>query len=121
MIDKESDEMILKSEWIEKYGEPVKRGLMIINRKFESYISPTSGQVISSFKQREEDMKSSGCVDYEPSLKGEIDRNIEIADQQLEAKIEDSIDHAISALPARKQELLEQELNSDVNINVERR
>lgn len=120
MLDKETRELIPKSEWVEKYGESPKRGILIINRKFEAYESPVTGEVITSFRHREEDMKAAGCVDYEPSLKGEIDKNIEMADKQLEAKMDADVENMIRELPARKQEQLEQELVSGADISVER-
>jgi len=120
MIDKETRELIPKSEWVKKYGESPKSGIMIINRKFEAYESPITGEVITSHRRRDEDMKASGCVDYEPSLKGEIERDLDRADKELETKMGDDMEHMIKEMPARKQEQLEQELNSGLDISLER-
>lgn len=121
MLDKETRQLIPKSEWWEKYGEePQGRGPMIINRKFENYVSPTSGETITSFRQREEDMKASGCVDYEPTLKDEIDRNVIKQEQQLDAMVDETVEHTIAAMPARKREQLESELMSGADIEVTR-
>lgn len=120
MIDKETRELIPKSEWVKKYGESPKSGIMIINRKFEAYESPITGEVITSHRRRDEDMKASGCVDYEPSLKGEIERDLDRADKELETKMGDDMEHMIKEMPARKQEQLEQELASGIDVSLER-
>ena len=114
--DKETGEWILKSEWNEKYADrPMGRGPMIINRKFENYVSPTSGEVITSFRQREEDMRAAGCVDYEPSLKDEIDRNVKIEDQKLEKDLDNTVDEVFDSMSGEKREKLAKEIvSSDI-------
>ena len=117
MIDKETRELILKSEWIEKYGEsPKQRGPMIINRSFENYVSPTSGEVITSHRMRDEDMKASGCVDYESSLKQEIDQNVIKEEQKLEKELDNTVDQLFDGMSGEKREKLAKEVvSSDIN------
>lgn len=121
-IDKETRELIPKDEWIRKYGdEPRGKGPMIIVKgKWDAYESPITGEIITSARQRENEMKEHDCVDYEPSLRGEADRKVREEEAKLERKIDETVDHEISTMPAVKREKLFEELKSGVDIEVER-
>ena len=98
--DEETGEWITKSEWNKKYYDgPAKRGPMIINRSFDAYESPiTPGKVISTHRQRDAEMKENNCVDYEPSLRNEITKNVDNADAALELKIDREFDQTIAGV-----------------------
>ena len=91
-----------------------------VRGKFDAYESPITGEVISTKRQRDNEMKEHGCVDYEPSIKGEADRRVRQGEEKLEREIDKTIDYEVSTMPARKREKLFEELKSGVDINVER-
>jgi len=119
--DKETGKVITLQEWLEKYGEERSRGPMIIVKgKWDAYQSPITGEVISTVRQRENEMKEHDCVDYEPSLRGEADKRVREGEAKLEKMIDETVDHEISTMPAKKREKLFEELKSGVDIEVER-
>lgn len=85
----------------------------------ESYVSPASGKVISSYRQRREDMLKTGCVDYEPSLKKECDQRIKCEERQLDKAVDETVEREIDSMPGREREKLGKELESN-NIEVVR-
>jgi len=121
-IDRETRELIPIAEWLEKYGEPPrpKGPMIIVKGKFDAYESPITGEVISTVRQRENEMKEHDCVDYEPSLRGEADKRVREGEAKLEKMIDETVDHEISTMPAKKREKLFEELKSGVDIEVER-
>ena len=122
MLDKETRELISKSEWWEKYGDKDRKrcGIMIINKSFDAYESPITGEVITTYRQREQEMKKHGCVDYEPTIRNDIDNKIKRDEAKLDKLVDETIDHEISQMDSRKRELMEQELNAGADITYER-
>jgi len=88
---------------------------------WDSYISPATGRLITSYKDRKKDMQDSGCVDYEPSLRKHVEKEADAADAKLEKKIDETVEKEIHAMPARKREKLERELTSGADCVYERR
>lgn len=82
---------------------------------WDRYVSPVSGKVITSYKERRKDMAEHGCVDYEPSLKKHITKDTERAEAKLEQKIDQTVEAEIHAMPSRKREKLESELAAGAN------
>ena len=106
-------------------GSPAERKLMptMVNcdmQPWDRYISPVSGKLITSYKDRKKDMAAHGCVDYEPSLKAHTTRNIESEEAKLEKKVDETVEKAIHDMPTRKREKLEQELSSGAECVYER-
>jgi hypothetical protein len=66
----------------------------------QSYISPASGKVINSRKQRTEDLLREGCIPNEPGLKEHIAARAESEKEKAFKPIADSIDSAVSSLYA---------------------
>lgn len=122
MIDNETRELITKREWLEKYGEKIhaKAPMFFVKGKFDAYESPITGKIITSARQRAAEMKEHGCVDYEPSLKDEIDRNVRNEELALDKHVDDTVDYEIANMPAQKREKLFEELRAGADINVER-
>ena len=111
------------SEYIKQFGKPKKRienKPNIINRSFDAYESPVSGNIISSNRQRDEDMKTHNCVDYEPSMVAEQELRIKTEDAALELEMDRDVERSISNLSSDKQGSLEQELNAGADISVDR-
>ena len=78
----------------------------------DRYVSPASGKVITSYKERREDMAKTGCVDYEPSMRKHITQHMETEDAKLEKAMDETVESEIEKMPARKKEKLAEELTS---------
>lgn len=78
----------------------------------ESYVSPASGKVISSYRQRREDMKRTGCVDYEPSLKNNLKQRHAELDAEVDRKIEKTVESEIEKMSGDKREMLGKSLET---------
>ena len=84
---------------------------------FVPYHSPATGHWITSKTQRREDMKASGCVDYEPSLKAEQEKRHAAEDAELDKKVEEHVEREIIAMPVEKREKLASEIEHlDVDV-----
>ena len=108
-----------------KCGEKAERKIVptMLNcdmQPWDSYISPASGKLITSYKERKEDMKATGCVDYEPSLKRDSKKNADRAEGELMAKIDDTVEREWDKMPSHKKERLTNELESGMDISVDR-
>lgn len=83
---------------------------------FQDYESPIDGSPITSKRKRQEDMARSGCVPYEPSLRTESQTKLRNEELKLENQIDRTVEYEIKTMPARKRELLEQDLKSGADI-----
>lgn len=79
---------------------------------WDSYISPASGKLITSYKQRRKDMAEHDCVDYEPSLKKHITSHMETEEAKLEKAMDETVEAEFEKMPIRKREKLAEELTS---------
>lgn len=84
------------------------------------YASPVDGRPITSKQAHLEDLARNNCVAYDPEMKTDYLRRQKQADDRLEADIEHHFDAELSAMPARKKELLEQELRSGADLEFTR-
>ena len=82
---------------------------------WDHYVSPVSGKLITSYKQRREDMAKHDCVDYEPSLKKNITQHMEAEDRKLEKAMDETVEKEFENMPVRKREKLAEELTSGVD------
>lgn len=85
-----------------------------------SYRSPIDGRWIDGKAQRREDLRKSGSIEYDPEMGGEFQRKRQQAEQREEAAIDETLDAQIAAMPARKLELLEQEVRAGASAEVVR-
>ena len=92
----------------------------MIAPSFEDYESPIDGRPITSKRKRLDDMERNGCVEYEPSLRDETTKNMKTQEDKLERDMDNTVDYEISKMPARKKELLDQELKAGANIDYHR-
>lgn len=88
-------------------------------KPWESYISPSTGRNITSYKERRQDMADSGCIDYEP-LSSHTTKHMETEDRKLEKAMDETVEKTISEMPVRKREKLDQELKSGAVCSYER-
>lgn len=84
------------------------------------YQSPVDGRWVEGKRARREDLARNNCVPYEPSMKDEQQRRQKQADEKLGHDIEHHFDAEVSRMPARKRELLEQELRSGADLEYTR-
>jgi len=84
---------------------------------FVPYESPSTGRWITSKTQRREDMKMSGCVDYEPSLVKHQQERVAREDADLEKKVDEHVEKTIYEMPVEKREKLAAEVEHlDIDI-----
>lgn len=101
-------------------GQAAKRKIVptMINcdiQPWDRYISPASGKLITSYKERREDMKAMGCVDYDPGMKTDYQKRIKNDDLALDKAIDQTVEMEIEKMPSHKKEKLENELkHSDI-------
>jgi putative FmdB family regulatory protein len=82
-----------------------------------AYQSPASGKWINGRAERREDLKATGCVEYDPSMKEEHQRRLAAEDAALDKKVEDHVEKEILSMPAAKRERLAAEVeNLDVDL-----
>lgn len=85
-----------------------------------AYQSPVTGRWINSRAERREDLKRTGCVEYEPSMKDHAERARQREDADLEKAMEQTVEAEIHAMPVRKREKLIAELESGGDIEYAR-
>jgi hypothetical protein len=70
----------------------------------DAYESPATGKMITSYAQRREDMKASGCRDYEgrESEERQAARQKRISEEQEEKKLDDAVRGAWAQLSPEK-------------------
>lgn len=74
------------------------------------YESPTTGRIIRNKHDRIEDMKASGCIEYDPEMKTDQARRIKADEDKLDREVDHTVDKMISELPAHKKEKLVNEM-----------
>lgn len=57
-------------------------------------------------------MAASGCVDYEPSLKGERKKSLKASETALEKVVDNTVEEVFEKMPNRQREKLANELES---------
>lgn len=84
------------------------------------YESPIDGRWIEGRKARLEDLARHGCRPYETGEKEFNERERVRADAALDAAVDQTVEREVSLMPARKKELLEQEVRAGATCVVER-
>jgi hypothetical protein len=71
---------------------------------WDAYQSPATGKLITSYAQRREDMKASGCRDWEgrESEQKNADRQKQYAEQENDAKLDTTVRTAWAQLSSEK-------------------
>lgn len=78
----------------------------------QGYESPTSGQIITTKKQRIEDMARAGCIEYDPGMKQDADRRVKEHDAMLDKLVDETVEREFEAMPTAKKERLCNELTA---------
>lgn len=85
-----------------------------------SFKSPVDGAEITSKQAWLEDMARHNCIEYDPGMKQDYLRSQEESAKSLERSIDCAVDETIDAMPARKKEILEQELRAGADLDFSR-
>lgn len=75
-----------------------------------AYESPATGKLITSQRQRANDLAESGCIEYEPGMRQDADRRVIEDEKRLDALVDETFDREISAMPGDKREMLVNEI-----------
>lgn len=84
------------------------------------YESPITGEWIEGRRARMEDLRRHNCRPYEDGEREYHERVRKQEEATLDAKIDDEVDRQIAQMPARKRELLTQEVLSGADLAVSR-
>src|ERR1700704_3973170 len=84
------------------------------------YESPIDGRWIEGRRARVEDLRRHGCRPYEPGEKEQNERARVQENERLDRRVDETVERAFDAMPARKKELLEQEVRSGADCSVVR-
>lgn len=87
---------------------------------FPAYVSPGTGKYITSRTQRREDLKASGCVEYEPSMVEHQRKRHEAEDAALDKVVDEHVEKTIYEMPTAQRERLVSELESGMDVQVTR-
>lgn len=95
-------------------GRILRRAPMVFVAQDIHYTSPIDGRVIRSKHERAEDLRRSGCIEYDPGMKQDADRRNRERDAALDASIDRQVEAEFERMPSRKKEVLANELAAGV-------
>lgn len=84
------------------------------------YRSPIDGSPITSRDARREDLKRSGCIEYDPGMKQDYHRRIAEGERALDATVDSTVEAAFERMPAAKKERLANEMTGGLSAEMER-
>ena len=87
---------------------------------WDRYVSPATGKVITSYKERKEDMARSGCVDYDPGVKNDYQSRIKRGEAELDKKVDETVEKEFEKMSSSKKEKLANELLSGAEVEYKR-
>ncbi len=88
-----------------------------IHVDFPAYLSPASSKWITSRTERREDLKATGCVEYEPGMREAHEKKLAAEDAALDKKVEEHVEKEILSMPTAKRERLAAEVERlDVDV-----
>lgn len=89
----------------------------MVQGDYPPYQSPIDGREISGRAARREDLLRNNCVEYDPGLKEAHMQRVARAEEELDNGVEATLDQCITEMPARKKEILEQEIRAGADMN----
>jgi len=115
-IQKEG-KMYAYSDYVEKFGKPQQRvasnnSNIIVKKSFDAYESPSSGEVVSSYAQRKEDLARTDCVEYDPEMKTDQMNNVKADDAKIDSLVDETVEREFAMMPGHKKEKLVNEMAS---------
>lgn len=84
------------------------------------YESPVTGSWVEGRVARRRDLERSGCRPYDPGEREELSKLRRVENERFEKSLEVTLDEAITTMPTRKRELLEQEARAGVTAELVR-
>jgi hypothetical protein len=85
-----------------------------------SYHSPIDGRLITTAAQRREDMARNDCIEYEPGMRQDVDRNARNDELALDRAVDETFDREIAKMTAHKLERLDAEMSAGLTAEVAR-
>ena len=67
---------------------------------FEPYVSEASGRVISTPSQRRDDLARTGCIEYDPEMRKDVQRANEEAEQKFDKLLDQSLGETLQTINA---------------------
>lgn len=86
--------------------------LMVAVQGNVAYDSPIDGRHITNKQMRHEDLKRSGCIEYDPGMKQDAERRRADMEKTLDKQVDETVEREFSQMPVRKRETLEAELSA---------
>lgn len=109
-------ELLEYSDYVAKYGEPQRRcaakGTTIINKSFDAYESPSSGKVISSHADRNDDLARTGCIEYDPGIRQDQERNTKAGDEAINRLVDETVEKQFHSMSTSEKESLHKEMET---------
>lgn len=65
---------------------------------YEGYLSPSTGRWVEGRRQREDDLRRSGCRPYEAGEREAAQKVVDARERQLDAAIDEAVDRTLSDL-----------------------
>jgi putative FmdB family regulatory protein len=84
------------------------------------YRSPIDDRWIDSRSQKREDLVRNGCVEWDPGRVSEQQARRRQEGERLETALEQTFEAEVAQLPARKKEILEQEVRAGATVETVR-
>ena len=82
---------------------------------WDSYVSPASGKLITSYKERAADMKATGTCDYDPGIRTDNAKRQKETEVKLDKAVDETVGKAFQEMPSKEKEKLTNELaRSDI-------
>lgn len=79
------------------------------------YDSPVDGRPITSWAQRRDDLARHGCQEYDPGMKQDYHRRLEREQNELERRVDATVEAAVDKMSVRKREALQNDLDRGAN------
>lgn len=84
------------------------------------YDSPIDGKPITSKQARIEDLRRNNCVEYDPGMRQDFERNLRDADAELDRSVDATVEEWAAKAGSRKLEKLEQEVRAGADTELAR-
>lgn len=91
-------------------GRHIRKAPMIFVSQDIHYESPVDGRVIRSKHERLDDLRRNNCIEYDPCMKQDAERRAREQEAALESSIDRQVEAAYERMPARKREVLANEM-----------
>lgn len=84
------------------------------------YDSPVDGRPITNRHARIEDLRRNGCVEWDPGMKQDAQRDRREAQESLDRAVDTTVEQAWAGMPTKKREALAAELHAGSDVEVKR-